>query len=105
MSHLASVEEDVVSTPSIEDMVTHMGCMDTMAEAMKGSLGMALVGLDMGLLKAVMKTDSQRAMCYADNTLARDVCLEGSSLDGEFEGQASCLAYCAISHYCVLSFR
>ena len=84
MSHLALVEEDAVSAPSIGDMVIHMGLMDTMAEAMKGSPGMALVGLDVGLWRAAMKSDSQRVMFYADDNLVRDVDFEGSSLEGEF---------------------
>ena len=84
MSHLALVEEDVVSAPSIGDMVIHMGLMDTMAEAMKGSPGMALVGLDVDLLRAAMKSDSRRVMFYADDNLVRDMDFEGSSLEGEF---------------------
>ena len=44
LHHLDLAEEAVVSAPNIEDMLIHMSLMATMAEGVKGSLGMALVG-------------------------------------------------------------
>jgi len=60
-----------------------MTLMATMAEEMKGSLGMALVGLDGGIQRLAMKSDSQRVVCYIDDTLVRAGVSEMSSTEEE----------------------
>jgi hypothetical protein len=83
MHHLILVEEAVVSAPNIKDMVVRMTLMATLAEETKGSLGMALAGLDAGIRRMAMKSDSQMVACYVDDTLVRAVDSEGSSTEEE----------------------
>ncbi|EDR09219.1 uncharacterized protein LACBIDRAFT_326643 [Laccaria bicolor S238N-H82] len=83
MQHLTLVEEAVVSAPNFEDMLVRMTLMATMAEETKGSLGMALAGLDAGIRRMAMKSDSQMVACYVDDTLVRAVDSEGSSTEEE----------------------
>ena len=83
MHHLTLVEEAVASAPNIEDMLVRMTLMATMAEETKGSLGMALAGLDGGIQRLVMKSDSRRVVCYIDDTLVRAGVSEMSSTEEE----------------------
>ena len=83
MHHLTLVEEAVASAPNIEDMLVRMTLMATMAEETKGSLGMALAGLDAGIQRMVMKSGSQMVVCYVDDTLVRAMGSEGSSTEEE----------------------
>ena len=83
MHHLTLVEEAVASAPNIEDMLVRMTLMATMAEETKGSLGMALVGLDGGIQRLAMKSDSRRVVCYIDDTLVRAGVSEMSSTEEE----------------------
>ena len=83
MHHLTLVEEAVASAPNIKDMLVCMTLMATMAEETKGSLGMALAGLDGGIQRLAMKSDSWRVVCYIDDTLVRAGVSEMSSLEEE----------------------
>ena len=83
MHHLTLVEEAVVPAPNIEDMLIHMTLMATMAEETKGSLGMALTGLDRGIQRLAMKSDSWKVVCYIDDTLVRAGVSEMSSTEEE----------------------
>ena len=83
MHHLTLVEEAMASAPNIEDMLVCMTLMATMAEETKGSLGMALAGLDGGIQRLAMKSNSQRVVCYIDDTLVRAVVSEMSSTEEE----------------------
>ena len=83
MHHLTLVEEAVASAPNIKDMLVCMTLMATMAEETKGSLGMALAGLDGGIQRLAMKSNSQRVVCYIDDTLVRAVVSEMSSTEEE----------------------
>ena len=83
MHHLTLVEEAVASAPNIEDMLVCMTLMATMVEETKGSLGMALAGLDRGIQRLATKSDSQRVVCYIDNTLVRAGVSEMSSTEEE----------------------
>lgn len=83
MHHLTLVEEAVASAPNIEDMIVRMTLMATMAEETKGSLGMALAGLDGGIQRLAMKSDSQMVVCYVDDTLVRAEVSERSSTEEE----------------------
>jgi hypothetical protein len=85
MHHLTLVEEAVASAPNFEDMLVCMTLMATMAEETKGSLGMALAGLDAGIRRLAMNSDSQMVACYVDDTLVRAVDSEGSSTEEEEE--------------------
>ena len=71
LHHLDLVEGAVVSTPNIEDMLVRMSLMATMAEGVKVSLGMALVGLDTGIQRTAMRNNSLMGMCYINDTLVR----------------------------------
>ena len=73
LHYLDLVEEAVVSAPNIEDMLIHMSLMATMAKGVKVSLGMALVGLDVGIQRMAMRNNSLMGMCYIDDTLVRTV--------------------------------
>ena len=68
---------------NIEDMLIRMTLMATMAKETKGLLGMALTGLDGGIQRLAMKSDSQRVVCYIDNTLVRARVSEMSSTEEE----------------------
>ncbi|EDR12607.1 uncharacterized protein LACBIDRAFT_323188 [Laccaria bicolor S238N-H82] len=83
MHHLTLVEEAVVSAPNIEDMVVRMTLMATMAEETKDSLGLALAGLDGGIQRLAMESDSQRVGCYVDDFLVRAGVSETSSMEEE----------------------
>ena len=83
MHHLTLVEDAMASAPNIKDMLIHMTLMATMAEEMKGSLGTALTGLDRGIQRLAMKSDSQRVVCYLDDTLVRARVSEMSSTEEE----------------------
>ena len=78
--HLDLAEEAMVSAPNIEDMLVRMSLMATMAEGVKVSLGMALVGLDGDIRRTVMRNNSLMGMCYIDDTLVRTVDTERWSL-------------------------
>ena len=80
LHHLDLAEEAVVSAPNIEDMLVRMSLMATMAEGMKVSLGMALVGLDADIRRTAMRNNSLMGMCYIDDTLVRTVDTERWSL-------------------------
>jgi len=83
MHHLTLVEDTMASAPNIKDMLIRMTLMATMAEEMKGSLGMALAGLDGGIQRLAMKSNSQRVVCYIDDTLVRARVSEMSSTEEE----------------------
>ncbi|EDR04495.1 uncharacterized protein LACBIDRAFT_330671 [Laccaria bicolor S238N-H82] len=63
MHHLTLVEEAVASAPNIEDMVVRMTLMATMAKETKDLLGLALAGLDGGIQRLVMGSNSQGGFC------------------------------------------